>query len=169
MPASLSSPGPTIQKWWARLAPLPGGRWLFGRLLGWIIPYTGTIRPYVLALEPGYARVALRDLRRVRNHLNSIHAVALTNLGEVTTGLALLVGMPGSVRGIPVSLSITFLKKARGRVTAECRCEVPAVTRDEEREIIATIQDPQGDLVARVTARWRLGPQDPKQANSRAR
>ncbi len=158
MSSSLSAPGPTIRKWWMRLTPLPGGSWLFARLLGWMIPYTGTIRPRVLALEPGYARVAMADRRRVRNHLNSIHAVALMNLAEVTSGLALAVGLPAEVRGIPVGLAISFLKKARGRLTAECRCEIPKVTIDRTYEIETAILDGEGDVVARATATWRLGP-----------
>jgi hypothetical protein len=68
------------------------------------------------------------------------------------------VGLPAEVRGIPVGLSITFLKKARGRLEAECRCEIPVVTADREFEIEATIMDETGDMVARATAQWRLGP-----------
>jgi acyl-coenzyme A thioesterase PaaI-like protein len=158
MPASLSAPGPIIQKWWTRLAPLPGGRWLFGRLLGRLIPYTGTIRPQVVALEPGFARVAMADRRRVRNHLNSIHAVALMNLAEVTSGLALVVGLPAGVRAIPIGLAITFLKKARGKLTAECRCEIPAITIDRTHEIETSILDGEGDVVAQAKATWRLSP-----------
>lgn len=158
MPAALSAPGPTIRKWWQRLEPLPGGPRIFGWLLGWIIPYTGTIRPRVLVIEPGYARVAMTDRRRVRNHLNSVHAVALMNLAEVTSGLALVVGLPAEVRGIPIGLAITFVKKARGPLVAECRCELPVVTADREFEIEATIQDETNEIVARATARWRLGP-----------
>ena len=158
MPSANAAPGVMLRQTWHRLSPLPGGKWLFSRILGRMVPYTASIGATVTALEPGFARVELRDRRRVRNHLDSIHAVALMNLGEVATGLAMLVGLPSTVRGIVTGLSITFLKKARGRLTAECRCPIPTVTADQAFDAEATITDAAGDVVARATAHWRLGP-----------
>lgn len=155
---SQAAPGQMLRDAWRRLAPLPGGKWLFSRLLGWRAPYTGTMGATVTALEPGHARVTLADRRRVRNHLDSIHAVALVNLAEAATGLAVLAALPATVRGILVGFAITYHKKARGPLAAECRCEMPDVAADLDFEADAVILDRAGDLVARGTARWRLGP-----------
>jgi acyl-coenzyme A thioesterase PaaI-like protein len=153
-----AAPGARLLALWRRLEGRAGGRWLFSRLLGRGVPYTGALGARVLELEPGRTVIELRDRRGVRNHLGSIHAVALTNLGELASGLALLSSLPPSVRGIVTRLGVEFVKKARGRVVARCRSELPAVEATVDHEVTAEITDEQGDVVARVTACWRLSP-----------
>jgi uncharacterized protein (TIGR00369 family) len=156
--SSLSAPGERLRKLWDRLTRLPGGTALFSFALGRMTPYSGTIGARVEQLEPGFCRVALRDRRRVRNHLGSIHAIALANLAEMASGLAVLVGLPSSVQGIVTGFSITYVKKARGQLRAECRAEHLDVTAPQDYEAEVEVTDAEGDVVARATARWRLRP-----------
>jgi acyl-coenzyme A thioesterase PaaI-like protein len=152
-----AGPGPRLLAAWARLSRVPGGRWIFSRLVGRMAPYTGTMGAQVVVLEPGRARVLLRDRRRVRNHLRSVHAIALANLGELASGLAATAAMPAGVRGIPVSLRIDFLKKARGLLTADGTASLPAVGESPlDAEVAARITDGAGDDVASVRVVWRL-------------
>jgi acyl-coenzyme A thioesterase PaaI-like protein len=155
---SQASPTDRILAAWRRLEGRPFGRWLFARLLARAVPYSGTISPRVLELEPGWARIEMRDRPRLRNHLRSVHAVALANLGELATGLAFNAGLPREARGIPVRLTMDYLKKARGTITASCRCEPPATAEESQQEIVAELTDAAGETVARATAYWRVGP-----------
>jgi len=151
--------GPGLRRYWHRAGALPGGKWLFSRLLGRLVPYTGTIGATIRVLEPGYCVVVLRDRRKVRNHLHSVHAIALCNLGEMATGLALMNGLPDKTRAILSGLSIAYMKKARGLLTASCRCAVPTDNRENEHLLNGKIHDEAGDLVAEITARWLIGPE----------
>jgi acyl-coenzyme A thioesterase PaaI-like protein len=163
MPDPSAAPGATLLSLWNRLRPWPGGRWLFHRLLRFRVPYTGALGARVLSFEPGRVCVELRDRRGVRNHLDSIHAVALVNLGEFTSGLALLSVLPPGVRGIVVHIGMDYFKKARGRLIAESRAAPPPVgDRDIEHLAQAEIRDAEGEMVARAEIRWRLGPQPPR-------
>ena len=66
--------------------------------------------------------------------------------------------LPANVRGIVRRLSIEYLKKARGTLTAECRCAVPTVTAETNVDVHAEIRDASGDVVARATVTWLLSP-----------
>ena len=84
------------------------------------------------------------------------------NLGEVVTGLAVLTALPTGVRGIVTRLSAEYLRKARGRLTATATADhlgLDRVSVSETREVdvVAEIRDGSHQVVARVTAQWRVG------------
>lgn len=154
---NLASPS-SLRSLWSYLRNVPGGGVILGRILGRMAPYTGTIRPEVVELEPGRAVIRLRDRKAVRNHLNSIHAIALMNLGEVATGVAVMFSLPEDARGIITKLSMEYFKKARGTLTAECICPPISSTERMEYDVVADLKNTDGEVVARANARWMIGP-----------
>ncbi|MEY2931204.1 MAG: hypothetical protein RL033_1953 [Pseudomonadota bacterium] len=147
-----------IRDGWERLQYLPGGRRIFDRLLGLAIPYTGALGAQVLSLESGHARVLLPDRHGVRNHLDSIHAIALANLAELTGNLALVHSMPADARFIVKAFSIEYLKKARGDITGVCRCEPIASSERRSYPLEVQLTDAGGTLVARARLETLVGP-----------
>jgi hypothetical protein len=97
---SNESPGEKILATWKKLKDKPFGKKLFSRGVGKIAAYTGTIKALVTEVRPGYCQVFLKERRLNKNHLKTIHAVVLINLGKMTSGLAVLSGMSGNIRGI---------------------------------------------------------------------
>lgn len=148
----------TVLKWWERLSRLPGGTRLFSLALGRLAPYSGSIGARIEEIKPGYARVTMRDRRRVRNHLQSIHAIALVNLGEIATGLAVLSNFREDMRGILLGIQAEYVKKARGKLTATAEFKMPATLEDNTPcEVEARLQDPSGETVTLIRATWLVG------------
>jgi len=144
---------------WNRYGGSNLGRKFFSYVLGRTAPYSGSIKAEVLSLTPGSAQVALKDRHSVRNHLNSVHAIALANLGELASGLAMISAIPVDTRAIVVNLDIEYLKKARGRLIAEGSATPPvSITESVSSLALAEIRDADGDTVSRVKVHWRLSP-----------
>lgn len=158
MTRTVTSPGREMRDAWSRFRRFPAGDRLFSWALGRMVPYTGSIGAVVRELAPGHARVELADRRKVRNHLDSVHAVALMNLAEMSTGLALNTGLPDDARAILVRLTIEYVKKARGTLMSECTIEPPGTSERQEVEVAAVIRDVSGEVVAKAAARWLVGP-----------
>ncbi|MEZ4443335.1 MAG: hotdog fold domain-containing protein [Polyangiaceae bacterium] len=154
----VNRPGNMIRDLWDKLGGLPGGGALFTGLIGQAAPYTGTIKARVLELREGYARVGMDDRRGVRNHLRSVHAIALVNLAELTGNVALAYSLPDDARFIVAGLQIDYLKKARGPLVAHSRCPVPATSESRNYDVPVTIEDASGEVVARATLNTLVGP-----------
>lgn len=148
---------------WNRLGGSSAGRWLFNRLLRRAVPYSGSIYPEIEKLTPGFVEVCMKDHRRVRNHLYCIHAIALANLGELASGLAMLSALPTSTKAIVTHIEIEYLKKARGRLTATGIAEPPSnITKSIDVLVHAEIKNQEGVIVAVAHVLWRLAPREPK-------
>lgn len=147
---------------WQRLRRMPGGKKVFSWLAGKLVPYSGSIGATVEELRPGFARLTLKDRRRVRNHLGSFHAIALANLGELTSGLAVMSGMPPGTRGILKGLEVSYEKKARGLLTCTSNSDIVSPNDNIEHRVEAEIRNRESDVVAVVKALWVLGPEKRK-------
>lgn len=150
------SPGEKILANWKKLKDKPFGKYIFSRGVGKMAPYTGSIKALISNLQPGNCQAFLKERKSNKNHLHSIHAIALINLGEVTSGLAVLSGMTSQIRGILTKLEMEYIKKAKGDLTAQCICEIPEITDNLNYEVTTTIKNTSGEVVAVGTFYWLL-------------
>ncbi len=158
------SPGERLLHAHRALRKVPFGDFLFTLMVKQMIPYTGSVNPRVEVLEPGFARISIVQKRRLEQHLGSIHAIALMNVAEFASGAAMTTALPAGYSGIVTHIGIDYFKKARGKVTAESRPELPDLTVEGEYDFFSTLTDASGAMVARATVRWKLGPIPPKAA-----
>jgi acyl-coenzyme A thioesterase PaaI-like protein len=147
-----------IRREWKRLSTKPGGKLLFSKMLGLVAPYTGSMGARVDEIREGYAKVLLTERRAIRNHLGSVHAIALTNLVELTANLAVLFSAPEDARMIPTRMTMEWVKKGRGTLVAECHCQLPIGVEKKEYDNEVVIRDKDGDVVAKGTVRSLIGP-----------
>jgi len=145
-----------IRDAWNLLANVPGGKVVFSKLVGRAAPYTGTIDARVTVLRPGYCEVQMQDRRGVRNHLSSIHAIALANLAEMCGNTALAYSLPA--RFIVAGMSIDYKKKARGTITAVSESPIPQTSARMQYDVPVSLRDASGAEVAHVTLKSLVGP-----------
>ena len=150
--------GPFLRRTYALCGKIPGGLWVFSKLIGLMAPYSGSINARVVYLREGFAEVHLKDRRAVRNHLRCVHAVALMNLAEMATGLGICFALPHGARGILTHLEISYYEKARGPLKARAICPIISKVEEEKAYVVeGTITNSEAEIVAVAKATWLIG------------
>lgn len=156
----MPSSDPSILRLYHKLARVSPGGWLFSRLICFKAPYFASIRPRITTLEPGLCRATISHRRAVQNHIGTVHAIALCNMAELTAGMVAEASLPTSMRWIPKGMSVEYVAKATGRMTAEARPAIKPVHAGQAYELPISIRvtDPQGAQVFHASIRMWVSP-----------
>lgn len=129
-----------------QITRFPGGKYLFNKLIGFKAPFFARIHPNVLELKRALSVVEIKDRRGVRNHIGSVNAGAMCTLAELSGGLALDAAIPGHLRWLPRSMTVAYLKKAKGTLIARCEFD-PQIIHEGDIVVPLEILDPGNELV----------------------
>jgi len=126
----------------AHAIPVVGDR-LFSFAFSQVAPYFWTIRPRFTVIEPNHAEVVIPKRRGVKNHIGTVHAIALCNGLEAAMGVLAEASIPRDKRWIPKGMEVSYTAKATSDIT--CIAET-----DPEQWTAAALPDEGGDLPVRV-------------------
>lgn len=118
-------------KFWNKLNGSAIGRWLFAKIICFKAPYFGSISPRISVLQANRCEGYFNHKRKVQNHIGTVHAIALCNIAELCAGLMVDVSLPSDMRWIPQSMTVNYLKKAKGKMHATAEPIDPLISTPE--------------------------------------
>ncbi len=128
------------------------GKQVFNYIIGIRSPYTNTIQPSIDYFSSKKCICSIVETNSVKNPFNSIHALALGNLGELTSGLLMMELLhKKNYRGIITKIECEYYKKARRKIIAVCEIE------NLNNDIIFTnLYNDNCELVGKIISHWEI-------------
>ena len=146
-------------KTYRRLIKLPFGHKLFSLIVCRVAPYFSSIKPLITELKPGYAEVSIKKRRRVHNHINTVHAIAMCNMAELAAGMMTDVSVPVKSKWLPTGMTVQYLKKAKTDLVAVANGKNIEWDTDGDKLVPVEVTDTEGNVVftAEITMNVRQG------------
>ena len=124
----------------------------FNKMIAYMSPYSGNINAIVEEFNEHKTKCTIKETKSLKNPFNSIHAIALANLGEMTSGLLMSNYLHNNnKKGIITNIKIDYYKKARGTITAVCNIESL-----NNNIIKSDIHDETDTLICEVFCKWNI-------------
>lgn len=111
------------------VGPIVGER-LFSIAFSQVAPYFWSIRPRFTVIEPNHAEVVIPKRRAVKNHIGTVHAIALCNGLEAAMGVLAEATIPADRRWIPQGMEVTYTAKATSDITCHADTDPDEWTAD---------------------------------------
>jgi acyl-coenzyme A thioesterase PaaI-like protein len=132
-------------------------------IMGKVIPFAGTAGTRVEKLEPQECIIVLRNRRKVRNHIGSVHAAAMALLAESATGFMTGLSVPDDRIIVIRKMELEYVKRASGdmKAVASFSDEQLEYVRNTEKgdiQVPVTITDASGTETVKATMVWAWTP-----------
>lgn len=127
------------------------------------VKFAGTGAVQILELEEGRAVLQMKNLRKVQNHIGTIHATAMALLGESATGVVLGMTIPDDKVPLLKSLHVDYVRRAQGtmRAVATLPPEMRARVLNEDKGdfvVPVTVTDESGQEPIKAQFTWAWVP-----------
>ena len=143
--------------------------WYQGGVLRRAVPFAGTAGVNFLQMSRERVEVALKNEKKVQNHIGGIHASAMNLLAETATGM--VVGMNVRDDCIPLAkeLKMAFRKRATGamRAVATLTSEQQALMQTSDKgevKVQVTVTDEAGIAPVECEFVWAWIPSGPRKS-----
>lgn len=101
--------------------PVPLRRLAMTKMFTFKVKFAGTGAVQIEEAGDGRAVLAMRNRRKVQNHIGGIHAAAMALLGESATGVAFGLALPDTHIPLLKSMKIDYVRRAQGDLRAEAK------------------------------------------------
>jgi acyl-coenzyme A thioesterase PaaI-like protein len=108
---------PSVLGLYKALSRLPLGRTLFSVAFARKAPYFRSIRPRFTDVSPHHAALVVADRKAVRNHIGTMHVIAVCNGLEAAMGALAEVTVPPGKRWLPKGMEVEYAAKASSDIT----------------------------------------------------
>ncbi len=133
-----------------KLALLPFGRFLFSKIVCFTAPYFSSIRPRITHLAVNQCECLIKKRRRVTNHINTVHVIAICNGLEMAMGVMAEASVPRHLRWLPMGMNLDYTAKANSDI--RCFATIPADAWQPGEQLVAvTAKDDEDKVVVKGT------------------
>jgi acyl-coenzyme A thioesterase PaaI-like protein len=115
------------------------------------VPFTGTARLDFAVMTPETVEIAIANQRRVQNHIQGVHAAAMTLLAETATGMVVGMNVRDDCLPLAKELKVQFKRRTQGDMRAVAHLS------EQQRQLMQS-QD-KGEVVVPVTVTDASGEQ----------
>ncbi|CAM9645702.1 unnamed protein product [Ectocarpus sp. 8 AP-2014] len=137
--------------------------WALSLMFNSQVKLAGTAGVRVEELTPHRSVVKVANVRRVQNHIGSVHACGMALAAESATGILVGMSVPDSRLPLCKSMAIDFTRLSQGDVTAVAELSEEQLTavRDQEKgeaNVQVTVTDESGKEPIRAEFVWAWVP-----------
>ncbi|MFT4298668.1 MAG: hotdog fold domain-containing protein [Aeromicrobium sp.] len=136
---------------YTKTAGLPQGKRLFSLAYGQAAPYFSTIHMQVREMKPHYGQLVIPKRRGVKNHIGTVHAIAVCNGLEAAMGLLAEATCPKDSRWLPKGMEVEYLAKSTSAITCTAESTPEAWENGPDVPVTVTATREDGTVVVQGT------------------